>query len=1357
MSHRAPIVAGVGVAALLLLAPSLPSPAPPSPPDAASGDVVAGAEPAGVDATEWEALVRGSATAQQKGGLDALLESPNVDQVVLYKNLNRSTAVDEDDAYHLFARRCGIRTTLVEDCADADVVYDHVVFQRHPTTDGRYAYEILAVTAERPVGTALAIPGVNPLGAPHGPGPVSVADRDDPRRDPRALATLADEIAAGSQQVDESGEATVGVVRDFTPPEHTTYPNAYERLSVVFDDSDAPDLYYVPTPSGASPRGTHGALSVTQSRTTLLVSGRGARRTPLDPAEEAAAEIHNVDVAPTVAKVLGIPEHTAARYLNDGGAAENPAAAPARLLRQDGKPVDALLEPRVNTFVIVLDGMIPENVNATDTPNLCNLIDCPGAASPHPTARATAYEQARAVMVTQTNANHAAMMTGAYGAANGIVANSFHDRTLPGEVDTTDPALIRVDTLFDVLRRDLPHLRTAAVMGKSKLRELFDCTNDGAGSCIEGDTGNPEGEPVTHVRPDYLRGASESPDPLVDCPAEPASGSGVALDACVMDLVIELSATEDPDFTFVNLGMIDALQHLTGPNSPVSDAAVTLADAQIGRLVAYLEESGKWEHSVLFVVADHSFSWQDTPATGLTQRVDLDAAFAAACPGAGYQLVSSGGTAHVHLDGVGLAATALTPAQEAAIACLRGAALAQTGVIEAWYRLPNAADGGTAHTLGAARPEWGLDDARAGDLVIAALASGPQTGLGNPVPTGVAPWETTGEDPLGLGRGYTLNAATSTGGLLPGDHGHPGARHIPFYVISGGDFVVDQVVGAASAPSEGDDTALDPGQAENVDIAPTVAWLYGLDPATALPDAEGRVLGEAFSERPIEAVEPHANRAIVFIFDGNNSVRIHDLMADCDDASCGDPLNLPVPALRDLLWEDTDARSGVPVGTLTAFGSISAMPTVTFPNHNVLGSGVYPAHHGIVGNSYYERDVATERDPIDQADPRNPLFFFSSALLRADFETLHEAVHRGFGDWSPAEPGGAFTASVNEPSARGADFASLETVSSEALPATFAGLVANAPEFLEDTTLQPCAEDSPDGYGLESVLDHLGQAQARQLFAEASTGGLARPAGLEPLIADDSLGAAHPDPKYLIANFTLTDGSGHEFGPHGACARAGYRDTASRLGHILAELDNHARFALLGEPARRGETFVLLTGDHGMENQDLRPGENGGFDAIPTQYDIEYVRQGDFVYLLTMDVAIDGPPWEAGVESTHIVTVTDADLLPDGSAAPIEGATVEVVAGSGSAAGVTDANGQVALTLTPTGDSATVRVDLDPTPAAGGRTLGSESPDPLTHGLVAKTAYNDRVITLPEPGARAALAALVAALAGLARRRRAAR
>src|SRR6185295_6988872 len=193
------------------------------------------------------------------------------------------------------------------------------------------------------------------------------------------------------------------------------------------------------------------------------------------------------------------------------------------------------------------------NVTSTQTPNICNLIGCPGAATPDATARATVYTQARAGMVAQTNANHTAMMTGAYGDVNGIVANTFYNRGAAASQPLEFPPLIRVDTLFDVLRAQAPQLKTAAVLGKEKLRFLYDCTNDGAGNCVAGSTANPEGVPVTHVRPDFLRGAKTTPPfGTDDCPAESASGSGVAQDPCIMDAVIRLSATEDPDFTFIN-------------------------------------------------------------------------------------------------------------------------------------------------------------------------------------------------------------------------------------------------------------------------------------------------------------------------------------------------------------------------------------------------------------------------------------------------------------------------------------------------------------------------------------------------------------------------------------------------------------------------------------------------------------------------------------------------------------------------------------------------------------------------------------------------------------------------------------
>jgi predicted AlkP superfamily pyrophosphatase or phosphodiesterase len=52
-------------------------------------------------------------------------------------------------------------------------------------------------------------------------------------------------------------------------------------------------------------------------------------------------------------------------------------------------------------------------------------------------------------------------------------------------------------------------------------------------------------------------------------------------------------------------------------------------------------------------------------------------------------------------------------------------------------------------------------------------------------------------------------------------------------------------------------------------------------------------------------------------------------------------------------------------------GMIPAYPSITFPNHYTIVTGLYPEHHGIVGNSFYDparKQVYSYRDPQAEAD-----------------------------------------------------------------------------------------------------------------------------------------------------------------------------------------------------------------------------------------------------------------------------------------------------------------------------------------------------------------------------------------------------
>ncbi len=1042
--------------------------------------------------------------------------------------------------------------------------------------------------------------------APKGAGwgfSVQVIKGKNPVREQSAtvLWTLAQERAAGTPTDEPEPRVLIDAKK-------VTYPYVYERIVAELDGPRAGDFIIVPanTADSGSP-GAHGHPGITQSRTTLILGGRGARRSPLSKKAEAKLHIKHPDIAPTVASALGI--HPYFQDTNEPATLLNGNPSETALLkRQDGRVLQSLLEPVYNTFVVSIDGLGAEFVTPGLMPNLTTLLEeecAPGGVC------ATSFEQARAMMVTETNANHTAMITGAYGEDSGIIANGSFDRAGGAELDLDRPELNFAETLFDSIERSKPWLRTALVMGKEKLRSLFDCTRDTEGACGPSDA-NPEKREVDHVAPDFIAGATTSPgDQNLDCPAEPGTGSGYSLNSCTMDAALYLLGAEDPDFTFINLPEVDAMSHLFGRDSEQAAAAIVSADLEIGRLVAALRASNRWQRSTVIVTADHAFGPASLPLTSTDIAAELEGAGPSES-----QVVSHGGSASVYLPQLENV-NEPTEGDQQTLKALRAAALEIEGVSEALYRLPNPLDGGREHTLNGVHPNWNLGGTpRIGELLIVAEE----------------------------GTSFHVGQMDDDR-LITGVHGHPSDRHIPLIVMSGGTYVRDGSIVPSGEPNEGDDTGELKEQAENVDIAATISWLLDVPEPR---DSSGRLLSQAFSAHPAEAdragaiTEALANRLAIFIYDQNNSVTVRCLI---DSSTCGDPV--PEEAKDpESIPNLTAVADG---GLFTRFGSVAAWPSVTMPNHNTVGSGTYPGHHALVNNRFYERETATVHAPIDPQDPDNPLYVGTSVLLNDEFETLHEAFHRSFGDWTPADgpvSDNAYTASVDEPSARGADYATLEPTDSFPNPADYIA-TQNPAELAQDTT-QACSDSDPDGYGVESTLDHQGQTQVRRLFED---------------------NAQHPIPKYLINNFTLTDGSGHHFGPHTTCTIAAFRDSDKRLGRILEAMRSAGVL---------GETLVVVTGDHGGENQNLdRAGLPSDFETVLNDAGIKHVMADWHVYLLTTNAALEGD-LVRGSTSSVVVTVTEDDR-----GEPVEGATVEFSqAGAAAVTGETDAEGKVTLEVT---------------------------------------------------------------------------
>ena len=459
--------------------------------------------------------------------------------------------------------------------------------------------------------------------------------------------------------------------------------------------------------------------------------------------------------------------------------------------------------PRPIVYVIVVDGLDGDKVDAGGTPFISSLLEGKEGAA------ASYYRESRSTMIAETNPNHTSMATGAYGGSSGVPGNAFavygeppNEDGCPATADESkkpvttsgeDPSCVAAETLFQALdRQDGADVSTAGIFGKPKLGRLFAAKR-------------PDGKYYA----DHLWVPCE--DPGDDTPyckqvaINPATRYA-ADDSIVMDEVIRSAREDKPDYTFVNLPQVDSAGHATG-TGPAYDQAIAMADSQIRRFVEAQRELGQWgTRTVLLLVSDHSM--ETTP-----DKTSLDQRFrAAGIPSDSYTVVQNGSASLVYLTNRRDAGRSelLKRMREAALGTGNPASqITGNGTVsEALYREENPADGGAAHTLQTAHPNWFLEGSRTGDLVVTASSGSAFSDPANP---------------------------------LTGNHGGPQTRD-NFMAVIGPPSVVQQKQPAGTALPGFDDTAQNPDQSENVDVAPTVARLLGL---RAPRDSQGRVLGEA--------------------------------------------------------------------------------------------------------------------------------------------------------------------------------------------------------------------------------------------------------------------------------------------------------------------------------------------------------------------------------------------------------------------------------------------------------------------------------------------------------------------------------
>jgi ectonucleotide pyrophosphatase/phosphodiesterase family member 5 len=396
----------------------------------------------------------------------------------------------------------------------------------------------------------------------------------------------------------------------------------------------------------------------------------------------------------------------------------------------------------------------------------------------------TYYPEARAHMVAETTTNHLSMLTGMLPDRHGMPGNSVPRL---GRRISDDRRYVKADSILTIARRQAPDLRTATIGSKTYVAELakHDRTGDGEQDATRTNT------PVTAV-------------PVVDAAFDEETGTEAWM----------VSRDLDPDLLFLNLGMTDRAGHVDETGGVIErfpalrSVALQSADLQLRRLVDELESSGRWAQTVFMVTADHSMDWS------LRQRaINLAPVFESDELLAGELVAADNGGACLYA--LRCPEDPLAPRR---LARARELALATEGVEEALYSRPNPEDGGEAHWVGRVHPTWKLGEL-GGDLLV------------------------TVEPGWRIGHSSSMPAMLAN--PIPGNHGHPVTLPIPLVVAGGYPGIVQQVVEAPGDLGVADEH---PSQAQNIDLAPTAAWLLGLQPPPG--GFDGRVLAEAFRTRP---------------------------------------------------------------------------------------------------------------------------------------------------------------------------------------------------------------------------------------------------------------------------------------------------------------------------------------------------------------------------------------------------------------------------------------------------------------------------------------------------------------------------
>ncbi len=420
-------------------------------------------------------------------------------------------------------------------------------------------------------------------------------------QDPTAVATLAEEIEAAEKSGLYAGDPN----RSFMEPHTLSYPLAYEKIAQLFDSPNAPDLVLNPKTYqfGRQP-GQHGAADVVQARAPLVFSGPGIARTGT-----ADTLCSQVDVAPTIAKILGMP-------LIDGmdstgrTSTERGAEPDVYLRRQDGKPIDEVIEAGATAdraYIFLLDGLSNTELKVRlehdreSIPNLTRLIE-----------NGLMFNYGTIVNFPSiTWPSHNALGSGAWCGHHDIVNPTYYLRdsretiTPQGMIWETGKYVTGdVEMLYEAVHR---------VWGKwdGQSGEVTASINE---PCMRG-AGHATLERRLMVDQEAMvamtRANREDTSPRwqEDDQQDARRASMGDIQGTVQSMMLFGHETQPPPkFTFHEFSLTDAVGHDYGPHHQAVMDALVETDKRIGKILSVIDARGLFDSTLFVITTDHGMA-----------------------------------------------------------------------------------------------------------------------------------------------------------------------------------------------------------------------------------------------------------------------------------------------------------------------------------------------------------------------------------------------------------------------------------------------------------------------------------------------------------------------------------------------------------------------------------------------------------------------------------------------------------------------------------------------------------------------------------------------------------------------------